>query len=196
MWTLDELSQLVSENPIFSKYVIDNVYLMGKRDAIVKDTLFHYFVEETKEVSDDLRDFIVSSIEGKYPEASEWFASKVLPGLSDGTRRIFLLKCGMEVVGFAITKKKNLTSTKVCSLFVKPYYRRKGCGTRLLQGVLRSFPHKTHFYISFRTSFEEVKDVREFMRVNGFNVRDHLAYARGMEMVDSWYYAVKDDKFF
>lgn len=204
MWDLDTLAQWTTENPKHADYIIKNVYAMAKREMVSKKYDCQFSVCEWKfpeSFSDEeweyTKNFILSSLKSKYPDVERWFSEKVVLGLNNGERKLFLLHRGMELIGFCITKKC-FNKVKICSLFIGEKYRRQGLGTTILQKVISTYPHKTYFYISFRTFFDGVSGVRAFMAFNGFNVRDHISYAspHNTDMVDTYYYMIKDEKFY
>ena len=136
MWDIKKLSQLIEENPYLSEYVLENVYACGKRDAVLKDMYFSYQIEEIKEISEQLKKYVISCLEKKYSDIEQVLNNKTL----------FVLRYGMDTCGFCIVSKKDI-SVEITHFYIKESYRRKGCGTRLLQGIVNKFPHKTYISI-------------------------------------------------
>ncbi|WP_081158968.1 GNAT family N-acetyltransferase [Ensifer aridi] len=74
---------------------------------------------------------LISGFDALYPDIEHWFASKVAPGLSDGSRRLLIERDLDSVRGFAILKKE-AHERKICTLWVRPDQRRRGVGQRLI----------------------------------------------------------------
>lgn len=67
-----------------------------------------------------------------YPRFDEWFALKVLPGISAGERTLLVEVRDSAAVGLLILKH-SATEKKLCTLRVRPHYESRGLGVRLFQ---------------------------------------------------------------
>lgn len=75
---------------------------------------------------------ITEETDKDYKKRSSWYWEKVVPGVLNGTRDIFLAEFNGEVAGCAILKKEE-GENKICTLFVSDKYRNMGIATRLLE---------------------------------------------------------------
>lgn len=66
-----------------------------------------------------------------YPGFDSWYWSKVVPGMSDGTRFVDTVSVGGMIVAVAISKR-TAQEKKLCTVFVKPESRGRGHGIRLI----------------------------------------------------------------
>ena len=66
-----------------------------------------------------------------YPNYREWFQTKMLPGILQGTREIIAIEDSDGVVAFISLKKEE--ERKICTLYVDKKYRKKGLGTILVK---------------------------------------------------------------
>jgi hypothetical protein len=72
----------------------------------------------------------------EYPDIAQWYMKKVVPGLSDGTRKLISVERDGSIVGIGIAKKDPL-ERKICTVRVAPSYFGRGIGPRLFDGLLR-----------------------------------------------------------
>lgn len=79
-------------------------------------------------------DFL-SCLSGGYPGIDGWFINKVVPGLSNGTRKLFIYRRDEKVVALCIAKKSE-TELKVCTVRVIPEYAGKGLGIKLFKDAM------------------------------------------------------------
>ena len=70
-------------------------------------------------------------LEQEYPNFKHWFFSTTVPGVVEGTRKIFIASFAYEIAGVLITKDAN--EKKICTLRVLPEYRRMGLGRKLMR---------------------------------------------------------------
>lgn len=73
---------------------------------------------------------VIDGLQIFYPNIQAWFASKVIPGLADGSRAIFERR-GSSLDGFVIAKRTH-HERKICTLWVAPSARRQGLASDLL----------------------------------------------------------------
>lgn len=66
----------------------------------------------------------------EYPNFKKWFFAKIVPGIADGTRRIFVALDGDVFAAILILKDSD--EKKICTLRVSDNYRNEGLGTQLL----------------------------------------------------------------
>jgi hypothetical protein len=73
---------------------------------------------------------VLKRLEFEYPGFKQWFFAKVVPGIAEGTRRIFVVLDGDTIVATLILKDSD--EKKICTLRVSEKYRNKGIGAQLL----------------------------------------------------------------
>lgn len=71
-----------------------------------------------------------------YPTHLDWYWSKVVPNIFNGTRDIFIATINQQVAGVILLKKEG-TIKKVCTLFVLEKYRRQKIATILLEEAFK-----------------------------------------------------------
>lgn len=74
---------------------------------------------------------LISGFSRYYPDIDDWFASKVIPGMFDGTRRVIVKSDSQFIRGLAILKNDSV-ERKICTLWVHPSQRGVGLGQRLV----------------------------------------------------------------
>lgn len=102
----------------------------------------------------------------EYPNFWEWFGTKVIPGLADGTRRIFTRRVDNKLAGVAIVKKTE-NERKLCTLFVKEEYASRGTGLFLLDASLKFLETDTPNLtvpLSKLEKFERIFERYEFVK--------------------------------
>jgi hypothetical protein len=72
----------------------------------------------------------IKHLECVYPGFDAWFHGKVIPGLRDGSRKLFLESAAGRVAGLAIAKRTS-TERKLCTLWVAREARNHGLAARL-----------------------------------------------------------------
>lgn len=72
----------------------------------------------------------VKQLECVYPGFDAWFHGKVIPGLRDGSRKLFVESAAGRVAGVAIAKRTS-SEQKLCTLWVAPETRNDGLAARL-----------------------------------------------------------------
>jgi hypothetical protein len=61
----------------------------------------------------------LEGLESVYPGFRDWYLSKVVPGVADGTRRVFAEISGSRISGVAIAKRDR-RELKLCTLWKDP----------------------------------------------------------------------------
>ena len=64
-----------------------------------------------------------------YPGIDHWYLTKVVPGLHAGTRYLFRVERGEELVGIGIGKIE-AHERKICTVRVAPHFANRGIGVR------------------------------------------------------------------
>lgn len=70
-------------------------------------------------------------LSAEYPDFSDWYWQKVVPGLRDSSRIIRCLCINHAIVGVIILKK-TAKEKKICTLRVSSAFQKQGIGKRLL----------------------------------------------------------------
>ena len=72
------------------------------------------------------------SVQESYPNYQKWYKNTFLEGLKKGERIILMIENNGKLLGCALLKKTTI-ERKLCTLFVRPDYRKQGIGSRLLE---------------------------------------------------------------
>ena len=78
---------------------------------------------------------ITDFIREDYPDYKDWFFKKQLDGVLNGERNILFVRNSLksnEIIAVASLQKSN-NEKKICTLYVKDKYRKKGIGGRLIE---------------------------------------------------------------
>ena len=86
---------------------------------------FSYIISKAYEITE--------GTDKDYKDRFLWYWKKVLPGVLDGTRDVFLVKSNS---GCAVLKKED-SERKICTLFVLDEYRGMGIATALLEEAFK-----------------------------------------------------------
>jgi ribosomal protein S18 acetylase RimI-like enzyme len=70
-----------------------------------------------------------------YPDIDRWFRLRVVPGLSQGTRKLICVERHGNIVGVGIGKHE-VSERKICTVRVAPTYFGRGIGPRLFDSLL------------------------------------------------------------
>lgn len=70
-----------------------------------------------------------------YPDYKQWFLSKQVPGIYDGSRNIIVAHINDKIIGFA-SLKKGETEKKICTFFVDEVFRKNKIGFLLTQKAI------------------------------------------------------------
>ncbi|WP_147296794.1 GNAT family N-acetyltransferase [Paracoccus thiocyanatus] len=73
-------------------------------------------------------------LEGVYPGFYSWYWGKVVPGLSDGSRKILTSTAGGALSGIVIAKSQN--EKKICTVWVPREFRGRSIARDLMQDAL------------------------------------------------------------
>lgn len=76
----------------------------------------------------------VRHLEGVYPGFGSWYWQKVVPGLSDGSRKILTSTDGGVLSGIVIAKSQN--EKKICTVWVPREFRGRSIARNLMQDAL------------------------------------------------------------
>lgn len=77
----------------------------------------------------------LSYISDSYPSIDRWFINKVVPGLTNGTRKLFIYRRNEKVVALCIAKKTD-KELKICTVRVIPEFAGKGLGVKLFKDAM------------------------------------------------------------
>lgn len=80
-----------------------------------------------------INDVLVLSMLVKYdyPNYKEWYLTKQVPGIYDGTRNIIIAHIGDQLVGFSSLKKDSI-ERKICTFYVSKCFRKNKIGNLLV----------------------------------------------------------------
>ena len=70
-------------------------------------------------------------LEQMYPGFEDWYWGKVVPGLSNGTRQLFIEERGSRIIAAVIAKAEG-AERKLCTVWVHPAYTGQKIGVRLM----------------------------------------------------------------
>lgn len=70
-----------------------------------------------------------------YPGIENWYQTKVVPGLKDGTRKQIVVERDNQIAAIGIAKDDG-REKKICTVRVVPAYQNKGHGFRLIDQLL------------------------------------------------------------
>ena len=84
-----------------------------------------------------LNDILVLSllVKDDYPDYKEWYQSKQIPGIYDGTRNIIIAHIKDRIVGF-VSLKKTKEEKKICTFYVEKSFRKNQIGTILVEKAI------------------------------------------------------------
>jgi GNAT superfamily N-acetyltransferase len=74
----------------------------------------------------------ISFLRASYPRFDDWFARKVIPGISLGERTVVIERRGAAIAGLMILKH-TVAEKKLCTLRVRPDFESLGLGIRLFE---------------------------------------------------------------
>lgn len=77
---------------------------------------------------------ITVSAKDTYPNYANWFLNKHIPGIYDGSRDTIIALYEEEIVGIANIKKNQ--EKKICTLYIKPNFRKNNFGIELTQHAI------------------------------------------------------------
>lgn len=88
-----------------------------------------YSVEYINKIIDDVL-YLSMLVKHDYPNYREWFITKQVPGLYDGSRNIIVAHMNSQIVGF-ISLKKDATEKKICTFYIAKTFRKNKVGSIL-----------------------------------------------------------------
>ena len=101
-----------------------------------------------------------------YPDIDIWWKKKVLPGVLEGTRVIYVLKKEVSIKGLFIGKKG--TNSKICTLRLESDMKKNGLGKTLLFEGLRHIVDESTKDIRVTVSEAAESSVAQFFESFGF----------------------------
>lgn len=117
----------MAENYNLSKQVDDtSIYTLSS--LIGNHKLFVKFAQDAYLVTD--------CICKDYPKYFEWYWSKEIPRVFDGTGEVVICTSNNNIIGVASLKKDNFES-KICTFFVVDDYRRRNIATKMLEQAFK-----------------------------------------------------------
>ena len=104
-------------------------------------------------------------LSNEYTDFEQWFFCKVIPGLKDGSRKIYAVVDAQAIAGVLILKDSG--EKKICTLRVSEAYRNQGIGTKLL-----------------KQAFKELKTAKPIITVSSLHLHEfmHLLSKHGFIM--------------
>lgn len=119
----------------------------------------------------------IAHFEAFYPGFELWFWGKVVPGLGVGRRRIIPVHAGELLAAIAILKRVP-EERKICTLWVAPFARKLGLGSRLLRDSLTWLECDEPLITVCQ---ERLHDLRPILRKFGFTLEEvsHSYYRPG-----------------
>ena len=83
----------------------------------------------------------LSFLRSEYPGFYKWYHEKVLYGLSDGTRRIYMAKSSLSFgkINGVLILKNTTVEKKICTLYIDKESRLSGFGTKLMDVAMNEF---------------------------------------------------------
>lgn len=74
-------------------------------------------------------------VKDDYPDYKEWYQTKQVPGIYDGTRNIIIAHIKDRIVGF-VSLKKTKEEKKICTFYVEKSFRKNKIGTILVEKAI------------------------------------------------------------
>ena len=90
---------------------------------------------------------LISPIHSSYPNLFSWYRDTFIPGLVQKERKYILAFEEDCLVGCALLKKTK-NEKKISTLFVKPDFRKRGIGKKLLQASLKELGQNSSLTVS------------------------------------------------
>lgn len=103
-----------------TKIEIDNL------DDLIKK---NYPIEYIKKIIDEVLS-VSMPVKNDYPDYRQWFLSKQVPGIYDGSRNIIVAHISGQMVGFVSLKKDDIEK-KICTFYITKSFRKNKIGTTL-----------------------------------------------------------------
>ncbi|MBB1397141.1 GNAT family N-acetyltransferase [Pseudoalteromonas sp. SG44-8] len=140
-----------------------------------KKEFFKYSPDEI-----DALEFLLP-ISNSYPDLQSWYEDRVVPGLTSGTRKLFIHRREGKVVAVGIAKKTR-DEKKVCTVRVAPEYSGRGLGVKIfIEAMSWLETDKPHLTVS-ECKFAEFERIFKFFgyrmtsTVNGLYVPNKVEY--------------------
>lgn len=74
----------------------------------------------------------LSHLESYYPDFERWYWDTVVPGITEGTRMVRVVRRDDEIIA-ALIAKRECAERKLCTLWVRPDFVGHGVGVRLIE---------------------------------------------------------------
>ena len=111
---------------------------------------FHSFHPEHQPLYKEIL-MLMRSLNSTYPESEKWFTEKFLSGLKKKERTyIVAWDRQKSLAGYALIKNTP-TEKKICTIFVKPPFRKQGIGKQLIQKALTELGEHPLITVSGKT---------------------------------------------
>lgn len=78
-----------------------------------------------------------------YPCFPAWFYTKVTRGITDGSRQLWFALTTEDVAAGILILKKSPMEKKICTLYVRESFRRKGVGTLMMHNAFSQLETST-----------------------------------------------------
>jgi len=78
---------------------------------------------------------LLQGLDDYYPEFSDWYTNKVMPGVMVGSDILMLARDKQQIIGVALGKR-NAHETKLRCVRVLPDYQKRGTGIHLVERML------------------------------------------------------------
>lgn len=111
---------------------------------------FSDFVNKVYTLTDSLRKI--------YPDYTNWYFSKVIPGIIAGNREIIICTIDKNVAGVLILKNTP-SEKKICTLYVTEKFQNLGVGEKLLKKAFSILGTNTPLFSVSESKFEEFKNL-------------------------------------
>lgn len=77
----------------------------------------------------------LKQLSSEYPDIDNWFIQRVIPGLADGTRKLFIRWNEGNIIALGIAKK-TFTERKICTVRVAKDYEHMGIGIHIFREAM------------------------------------------------------------
>lgn len=126
----------------------------------------------------------ISFLSLEYPDFYNWYHQKIILGLSNGSRKIFLAKSSFEynkVSGILILKKTK-DENKICTFYIDKQYRCFGLGKNLMDIAMNEFNGDKPLITVSDSKLQYIKpfllkyDFREHTHFHNYYKPGHIEY--------------------
>lgn len=116
----------------------------------------------------------LSFLRTEYPGFYTWFYNKVIPGLSNDSRKVFLAKTSIsfgKVNGVLILKDSNIEK-KICTLYVDKKSRMNGIGQKFIDIAFNELNTDKPL---ITVSDNRISEFSKILKKNNFAIADYLS---------------------